>query len=165
MDKTTPEYIRRYLLHGLAATPLTLTALLAGVSAAELDAHPDPARFTLREAIAHLADWEGVWRERIERTVAEESPFLPSYDEGQWAIDHHYMQTDATEQLARFADGRQTLTALLGDLKAEEWARVGLRDEVGAVSVFEMVAMILGHDGYHVRQILDYRSLGRTATG
>jgi len=152
-------YVRRYLLHGLEAAPLTLAALLHGATETEWDARPDADRFTLREALAHLADWEGVWLARMETIAREDEPFLPSFDEGQWAIDHDYAHTNPGEQLAKFTDGRARLAAFLHDLPGEAWLRVGVRDEVGAVSLFEMVAMILGHDGYHARQIIEYRKL------
>lgn len=160
MNNTPPaEYVRHYLLHGLDAAPLTLAALLHAATDAKLDARPDPDRFTLREAVAHLADWEGVWKERMEAIVREDEPFLPSFDEGLWAVDHDYAHSDAQEQLQKFTEGRARLTAFLRPLPGEAWTRRGVRDEVGAVSLFEMVAMILGHDGYHARQIIEYRNL------
>ena len=33
------------------------------------DRKPDPERFTIREVVAHMADWEGVWLERARRVV------------------------------------------------------------------------------------------------
>ncbi len=161
MNTPTPpaEYVRHYLLHGLDAAPLTLAALLRGVTETELDARPDPDRFTLREAVAHLADWENVWKERMEAIMREAEPFLPSFDEGQWAADHNYARSDAHEQLQKFGKGRARLVAFLRPLPGEALMRKGVRDEVGAVSLFEMAAMISGHDGYHARQIVEYRNL------
>lgn len=158
-DNIPTPYLIRYLLSGLSTSPLTLGVLLRGITEAEMDTRPDPDRFTLREALAHLADWEGVWLERMTRIAQEDTPFLPSYDEGQWALDHNYAHADFPAELAKFGRGREQSVAFLQDLPGPAWRRVGLRDEAGPLSIFDMVAMILGHDGYHLRQVLDYRGL------
>lgn len=160
MEKLTPEYVRSYVLHGLAATPHTFDTLLTGITDSELDARPDPVRFTLREVVAHMADWEGIWLVRIRRIATEDTPTLPGYDEGQWAIDHDYAHSDYREQLDKLASGRAQLVEYLRSLDGATWNRAGDRPEVGRMTIFEMAAMVLGHDGYHVRQILDYRGLG-----
>ena len=71
-------YIRNYLLAGLAATPDILDALLkdAADDSPLWDARPDLERFTIREALAHLADWEPIWQARIIRIRDEDSPEL-----------------------------------------------------------------------------------------
>ena len=134
MNAETPDRIRTYLRQGLAATPVLLDRLLEGITADELDKRPDPARFTIREALCHLADWEGVWRERLQRIATEDTPFLPGYDEGQWAIDHDYAHANAAEQLEKFRAGREALSVFLADLPANIYGRkrparrVGHRD-------------------------------------
>ena len=150
-------YSRRYICTGLSASPAILQKLLQGATETELDTQYDADRFTLREVMAHLADWEPIWHERIRRTATEHLPHLPSYDEGQFAIDHDYGHSDFAAQMRHFAEGRKALVALLADLPFADWNRVGLRDEVGEVTILELAAMILGHDGYHAQQILDYR--------
>jgi len=163
MENAVPERVRTYLTHGLAATPHTMTALLAGVPEAALDARPDPDRFTLREVICHMADWDGVWRERLVKIATEDEPVLPGYDEGQWAIDHDYAHQDVAAQLTRLAAARAELVAYLRSVDTPTWQRLGRHGEIGPVTFLELASLVLGHDGYHVQQILDYRGLGRTA--
>jgi hypothetical protein len=159
VEKQIPGQVVSYLLHPLAGMPQTITTLLNGVTPAELDARPYPERFTLREAVAHLADWEGIWLGRIQKIAAEESPFLPSYDEGQWAIDHDYAHSNFEEQMVRIVAGREALVAYLRELEMPAWQRIGQHGELGAISLFELAVIVTGHDGYHVQQILDYRGL------
>ena len=151
MDK----YVRNYILHGLRATPDVLEHLMRDATEADYDRRPDPDRFTLREVIAHLADWEGVWLERATRMVTEDRPSLPSYDEGQWAIDHNYSALEVAGQLAKFRDGRAGFAAYLNDLGPEQWDRVGVR-EFGPISVAQQCALVIGHDGYHLKQVCDW---------
>ncbi len=164
MEKQLPKQAINYLMYSISGMPQTIAALLDGVTTTELDARPFPERFTLREAIAHLADWEGVWLERIQRIATEESPFLPGYDEGQWAIDHDYAHSDFEEQMAKIVTGRAAMITYLRGLELSSWQRLGQHGELGSISLFELAVVVTGHDGYHVQQILDYRGLNRKAS-
>jgi uncharacterized damage-inducible protein DinB len=155
-----PDKARSYLLHGLSATPLVIDRLLKDATEAEFDRRPDPDRFTIREAMAHLADWEGVWMERISKMATEENPHLQGYDEGQWAIDNDYAHLDVHEQQARFREGRARLLAYLRDLPSDQWQRSGLHTEVGPVTIASLAVLVLGHDGYHTKQISEWLASG-----
>ena len=103
------EYIRNYLVAGMRATPFVMERMLQDAKPDDYDRRPDPNRFTIREVVAHLADWEPIWRERMGRMVAEDDPHLPDIDEGELAVQHDYAQTDVREQLSRFHHERAAL--------------------------------------------------------
>lgn len=153
-----PPYLRNYLLNALGGTPSVLTALLADLSdgSAAWDARPEADRFTLREITAHLADWEPVARGRIGRTRSEEKPFLPNWDEGAAAVAGRYDQTEPHDSLRSFRDRRAETVALLETLGEPEWHRVAERENVGELSIYTQIVLILAHDGYHLRQVTEY---------
>src|SRR6266496_3710617 len=144
-----PAKARHYLLEGLSGTPVVIDRLLADATEKDFDVRPDPARFTIREVLGHLADWEGVWMERATRILNEDHPSLLGYDEGQWAIDHDYAHMNVAEQRARFREGRANFIDLLHDLSPDQWSRTAGHDEWGEVTLAGMATLILGHDGYH----------------
>ncbi len=150
-------YAIRYLMSSLEGTPAVLSALVAGMSADSpvWDARPDPERFTLREMIAHLADWEPVCRERIYRTRVEDTPFLPNWDEEQAAHIGDYAHTNPYESLLWFTERRAATVALLASLEAEEWSRSAERENVGALTIERQAFLILAHDGFHLRQAVE----------
>lgn len=151
--------VYHYALMALEGTPAVFARLLSGLSEAEADAHPDPARFSLREAVAHLADWEDVFRQRMQATLSEDNPILQGYDEGQWAIDRAYSKSDWRGQLARFTDERAQTLALVRAFTPEQFARTGRHTEAGPISLQEQVLLIAVHDGYHARQFAEFRAL------
>jgi uncharacterized damage-inducible protein DinB len=155
-----PDVTRRYLLHGLSATPIAVDRMLRQATPADWDHRPDPERFTLREVIAHLSDWEPVWQERIQAIRTQDRPTLEGYDESQWAIDHDYAHAMPEEQQARFRESRAQLLRLLENVSPEEWERTGIHTQWGAMSLESVVVLILGHDGYHLRQITEWLNLG-----
>lgn len=150
------SYARNYVLSGLAASPAILHELLKDLTSARADARPDPERFTIREAVAHLTDWEPIWLGRVQKILAEEAPVIENLDEGEFAIRNRYDRTDVSEQARKFAEGRAALVSALRPLTGDQWLRVGVR-EWGALSLDGFAAMILGHDGYHFQQVIDQR--------
>ncbi len=127
-------YAQRYLFTALEVTPALFQHLLAGLTDEEADRRPDPDRFSIREIMAHLADWEPVFLERLTRMQTEDHPTLPGYDEGQWAIDHNYAQSDWRAQTRLFAARRQELVDYLRACAPADWPRTGNRPEIGDIS-------------------------------
>jgi uncharacterized damage-inducible protein DinB len=160
-----PEHSRRYLLHGLAATPVVVDRLMQEATAADFDHRPDPERFTLREVLAHLADWDPIWLERLTRIRTEDRPDLPSIDESQRCLDGDYAHADVAERQAAFREARGRLLVSLRALPPDDWDRWGQHSEWGSMSVSQLATLILGHDGYHLRQIAEWLSYGDTRVG
>lgn len=149
---------RNYLVPGIEGTPETLSELLKDLpdEAAFWNFRPDPNRFTPREVVAHLAEWDAIFDARIRRTLAEHQPMLPDVDEGQLALDHDYAHAAPLQQLRLFRERRDELTAFLRDLNEEDFQRVGIREPLGPLSIETQTALILGHDAYHLRQTAQY---------
>ncbi len=150
-------YVRDYLFTALESTPALFATLLDGLTEEEADRRPDPNRFTIREILAHLAEWDSVFLGRMQRTCAEDHPTLPGYDEGQWAIDHDYAHTDWREQLALLTERRQAMAAFLRERRADEWVRTANRPEIGVLTLEGQAVLVPLHDTYHLRQIAEWR--------
>lgn len=153
-----PAYVKKYFLTALNASPEVLEAFLKAVPADDprWDARPDPDRFTLREVVAHLADWDPIFLSRMERTAQEELPFIPDMDEGQVALDHDYAHLDPHAALARFRTGRAGLVVFLSGLADNDWNRVGMKEIHGPVTLERQAVMVLAHDGYHMEQVVQW---------
>lgn len=149
----TPEGLKPYLLNGIAGAPAVFSKLAESIS--DWDARPDPDRFTLREAIAHLADWDEIFLMRLNRALTEDNPHLPSVDEGVLATERQYEKQDPTANLNRFRENRKTLSDAFHALTPDQWERTAHREFVGDVTVGQMAAIILGHDAYHLRQFAE----------
>lgn len=150
--------VKKYTLSALEGTPTVLESLLKGLPAdlSLWDERPDPERFTLREMIAHLADWELIWKMRIERILAEDNPALPDIDEGQRAIDNDYARQNPLQNITRFRSGREATIKILQSMTDEQWERTAQRENIGEMSLSTFVTMMLAHDGYHTRQTAEW---------
>lgn len=152
------RYPQNYLFTALSGAPALFDQLLQELTEAEADRRPDPERFTIREVIAHLAEWDAIFLERMQRICNEDTPLLPDCDEGQMAIEHDYAHKDVAEQLQLFRARRAAVIAFLKERKPEEWSRVGNRPEIGMLTLEGIAFLMAVHDTYHVQQVVDYRA-------
>lgn len=152
-----PETVVNYLVGGIEATPVILAALLSKRDRTDpmWDDRPDPERFTLREVMAHLADWDPIFLDRVVRMVCEDHPFLPSIDESVICAERNYDLQDPLANLERLKLSRPELVAALRVLPADDWERTGTRELVGALDLFQLMSMILSHDSYHIKQVAE----------
>ncbi|MDR3709723.1 MAG: DinB family protein [Capsulimonadaceae bacterium] len=152
-----PVYIRNNFIIAAAGAPDVFEALLAHASdPAVLDRRPDPERFTIREVIAHLADWEGVFQRRVKSMLSEETPELEMGDQTQMAIDHDYAHSDPARELVRFRAARAELVEIFRGVSADAWERAGIHRNWGRLTVEGALEMIGAHDGYHAAQIAQW---------
>lgn len=153
--------MRQRIMTALAGTLDVLDALLGNVAASDpiWDRRPDPDRFTLREIVAHLADYELIWNERLTRTSQQNSPLLEPKDAGRLAIDNNYAASDPIDNLAKIHDRRTALVALLQEVPDPEWQRPARWGDLGVLTFEEQAAFIVVHDGYHTSQIAQWLRL------
>lgn len=145
-----------YLLPALELGPRVIRRLLDQLPERALDHAPNPDRFTPREVIAHLAEWEPIMRERIRDTVAQPGLTIVTYDEGQMAIDHGYAQTDPAEQMELFLRERAITIELVRSLQPEDWGKIASHPERGPQSAEDFANTLIGHDMYHAEQLSEH---------
>lgn len=145
-----------YLLPTIEFGPRVLRRLLDQLPADALDRSLYPDRFTPREVIAHLADWEPIMRERIRTALTQPGATIPGYDEGQMAIDHGYAQADPVEQAELFIRERRITAELLRSLQPGDWEKRAFHTERGEQSVEDLANCLLGHDLYHIEQLSEH---------
>jgi uncharacterized damage-inducible protein DinB len=154
---TDHELTRTYLLSSIEGAPELFGRLLNGAVGDEFDYRPEPGRFSIREILAHLADWEEIWLMRMTLTRDEHEPLLASIDVGQLAIDRDYSHRDHVEQLRLFGVRRAALADFVRSLTRADWARVCVRPDIGRVTMEGLAVFVTLHDSYHVRQVAEWR--------
>lgn len=150
---------RLYLLNALEAAPDVVEYSMFGCRDAEADFRPDEERFTLREIIAHLADWDAIFLQRLQRTRDENEPFLPDVDESRLVIEHDYAGSKIEEQLQLFRERRALLCNFSQEIAAEQWARRCQHERAGRLTLEALATLVVLHDAYHLRQIAQWRRL------
>src|SRR5690348_8092540 len=127
-----PQRTKEYLLVSLKATPLMVRRIVATTDPGDprWDISSDD-RFTPREVVAHLADWDSIFLERLRQTVHEDLPTLYNVDESQRAIERGYAASDPVASAALFQSERARTLEYLEALSDEQWQRVGRHSTIG----------------------------------
>lgn len=140
----------------IANTPSTLIRIIDDVRPEQYDTTLEEGRFTLKEVIAHLADLEQTWLDRI--TIAIEYPGseVENFDEEGRAIEHHYADKDIHHELEVFENRRRDTVDYLLRLADDDWNNTIKHPIHGEISILEIVQFITGHDLYHIHQVSQY---------
>lgn len=136
-----------------AAAPAKLAKLLKKVSPAKARKRPAPAKWSIAEIVAHLADTEMVMGCRIRMVLGEPGVSLQPFDQDAWAAAMNYGKRDARKSFAQYRGFRESNVALLKSLTAEQWKLSGMHPERGEQTIETIARMTAGHDINHMSQI------------
>ncbi len=156
-------FVHQYLASSLQSNARVFQFLLRdlGANDARWDSKPDLERFSLREVVAHLVDYDSVSRMRFEAIIRGDKPEIPDWDPTDAAA--HYSTRHPLHGLESLVLSRQELGDWLMGLSEKEWKHTGTRPRVGEFSVGEGAAFVLAHDSYHLIQVVEW--LGAISSG
>src|SRR5687768_17263379 len=146
-----PLNTRLHVLTALDASPWVVRRLAETVPAEDPRwQRADAGRFACREVIAHLADWEVVFAERLRRTVAGDTQPIEDADAEQRAESEGYSVVPVLEGAELFMSRRRSLVEYLVALPDDAWGRAAVHPRHGPMTVEAQAVHVLGHDGYHL---------------
>ena len=161
MQETAEQYISRIVgyvegqdaIKVQRATAGKLKKLTAGLTTSQLKWRPEPAKWSISEIIAHLADAEIVASWRMRSIVGESGITIQPFDQDQWASAFKYRNRDAKRSLELFRVLRENNLSMLKEIAPEVWDNYGMHLERGKESIAHLSRLFAGHDTNHVLQI------------
>jgi len=134
-----------------------LRKAVAGLGPQDLDARPIPGKWSIREVVAHLADFEPVYCNRMKRVIAEEEATLLSGDPDLFAAKLAYGGRDIDEELALIEAVRKHTVRILRTLDPADFQRTGRHTTDGPLSLETLLKRITGHVPHHIAFIDEKR--------
>lgn len=153
IDKVPDEPI----LDVLRQAPDALDELLSGLSPADEHHAYAEGKWTLREAVGHVADTERIFAQRALHIAREDASPLPGMDQNVWAAASNAAQRPLASLLAEFRHQRQANVELFASFDDEILDRRGIASGF-EFSVRALVYIVAGHELHH-RAILVERYL------
>jgi hypothetical protein len=127
-----------------------------------LDATPIPGKWSTRQVVCHIADFELVYADRIKRVIAEEQPTFFGGNPDVFAARLAYPERGVAEELSLIAGVRRHVGRIVRSLAVEDFQRTGLHSSDGPLSLETLLRRVTGHIPHHVRFIEEKRhALGR----
>ena len=146
------------LIGGYCAGPQMLRAAVAGMTAEQLDARPIPGKWSTKQVICHIADFEPVYVDRMKRVIAENEPTLLSGDPDLFAARLAYDQRDVAVELDFIEAARKHMEPILRSLRPEDFLRKGNHSEAGPITLEKLLTNITNHIPHHVKFIDEKRA-------
>ena len=141
--------------------PKVLREAVAGMTREQLLARPIPGKWSTLEVVAHLADFEPVYGDRMKRVLAENEPTLFGGDPDKFAAKLAYHGRDLETELCLIDCVRRQMAAILRTVPDADFHRVGRHSEAGPLSLRTFLERITGHIPHHLPFIVEKRrSLG-----
>jgi uncharacterized damage-inducible protein DinB len=137
--------------------PVQLRRAVADMSAAQLEARPVPGKWSTLEVVCHLVDSEQAWCHRMKRVIAEERPLLIGYDESRFTATLRYHDHDFKTELILMEGMRAQMALVLRTLPESAWARTGVHNERGLITLEEMLQAEVEHVPHHIAHINEKR--------
>lgn len=100
--------------------------------------------------LAHLIDFEKLYRGRMQLILTHETPYLKSADLARKSDD---APREFRPELEAFAMERGETISLLMNLALKDWERTGIHDEYGELSVEDLAERLIEHDNEHLAQM------------
>jgi len=161
VTETAEEYMSRFaaytegrdLIAMQRVAPRTLGQLIDGAAESELRLRPSPAKWSVTEILAHLAEDEltSTWRYR--QMLEYESPELAGFDQDLWAGLGDYAAWKAQEALDMFRLLREANLRMFARLTPAQWQRGGVHAERGKMTVQGLCRHMAAHDLNHIEQV------------
>ena len=140
-----------YLL-ALRHTPAILERIVDVIPAERQGERSSEDRFSLLEMVCHLADFEDIYLERMRAALSNDGVEVPDVDEGARAVEKRYAERDLRQELSVFANRRRDTIDFLEGLSDEDLGRSFTKAGMGRVTIGEYLALLAGHDLYHLDQ-------------
>ena len=130
---------------------------VAGMTPEQLDARPVPGKWSTRQVVCHIADFEPIYADRMKRVIAEQHPTFFGGDPDTFAAALAYDKRPVQDDLELVAAVRRHVATILRTLSEADFQRTGNHSQDGSVTLETLLKRITGHVPHHVRFIEEKR--------
>ncbi|HWD38887.1 MAG TPA: DinB family protein [Fimbriimonas sp.] len=145
-----------YLVPALRAAPSIVRKLVKTAGPEVFDWKTDPERFSFREAIAHLADWEPIMLERLRQAKERPGSTLTAYNETQRAREQNYGASNPLQKVEEWAQLREQTVKWIETEAEGSWDSKVVHPERGDLTLYDLANILACHDTYHVDHLMSF---------
>jgi uncharacterized damage-inducible protein DinB len=139
------------IVEALRSAPAELRALVSPLPPDRLD-RTEAEGWTVREVLAHLADFELIAGVRVRAYLTLDRPALASYDQDRFTARFGHLGS-AADALERIAVNREATAAVLAAIEDADWERPGVHPHRGEETLRRSMEHLVAHDRGHLEQL------------
>ncbi len=137
------------LKHLVEAEPSQLGEL----SDARAALKPSPEKWSPKEELGHLLDSAANNHLRIVRTLFEDRPAMPSYQQQRWVQVHRYQERDWRELIDTWAALNRQLLAAAASVTDSDWTRTCTIAGYEPMTLSSVIEDYVAHMSHHLAHI------------
>jgi hypothetical protein len=130
-----------------------------GLRRDQLLAVPIPGTWSLQQIAIHMLESDLIGADRMKRIAAMDRPLLIGYDETAFSQLPGVNELDAFKACEMLASHRQMLAVVLRKLPDQAFDRFGIHNEIGKVTLAEMVDKYIAHLDGHMVHVLKKKQM------
>jgi uncharacterized damage-inducible protein DinB len=127
------------------------------MSGEQLDARPIPGKWSTRQVVCHVVDFEPIYADRMKRVIAENCPTFFGGDPDTFAAHLAYEHRSIDTEFELMTAVRRQMATILRELTADDFQRTGNHSEAGPLSLETLLTRISDHVPHHVQFIAEKR--------
>jgi len=141
------------LINRLATVPALIAHAIERWREMELHIPPIQGEWSVADVFAHMRAVDDLWIPRVYAIVIRDRPSLTAYDERRWAEVVGYAHADFHSSLTLYTLRRAELVRMLHHIGLNEWQRIGMHEEYGPISLFDIIKGWVEHEEEHYAQL------------
>ena len=148
------------LINQYEAGSAMLGSAIAGLSHAQRVSFPVPGTWSIQQIVIHLADSDLVATDRMKRIIAEDKPpLLIGYDETAFSKHLAYDDQSTDDAVSLFELNRRQMARILRTLPLDVFAKFGIHNEHGKLTLLQMVEAYIRHLDHHLKFVRQKREM------
>lgn len=130
-----------------------------GLTHEQLFAIPIPGTWSLHQIAVHMMDSDFIGSDRMKRIAAMDKPLLIGYDESAFAKLPGVELLDTMAACQIFDRNRQMTATIFRALPDSSFSRWGIHNEVGRLTLAEMIEKYIHHLEGHLEHVFKKRAM------
>jgi DinB superfamily len=164
MSKWSERFLRRseimafqsnqQLVRSVEETTDAIRQLVNGVAQDQVTCKPSEQDWSILEHICHLRDIEQEgYTARVEKILSHDRPFLADLDGDKLAAERDYNHQPFDRAWQSFIAARENNLRTFRDLSDEQMSRSAMFENVGVITLAQLIRMMGEHDREHLQQL------------
>lgn len=123
----------------------------------QIDAAPVAFKWSTREVVLHIADFDLIYADQMKRVIAESEPKLFDGDRKRFASRLAYDKRDVDEEIRMIKAVRRHMGRILRSIDVGDFQRKGIHAKDGPVTLADLLRRAADHLPHHTQYIEEKR--------
>jgi hypothetical protein len=128
---------------------LSLPSSIIHLDAMQLINKPGPDKWSIRDNMAHLARYQKIFNERLDKILTSDTPAFEPYRAENDIQFEKWLQKNPETLLIEINEDRKGLIEKLESLSATDLQKTGIHSSFGKLNLLEWTEFFLLHEAHH----------------